>query len=257
MTINFRRYQGDPVARFLQEGWSQSQKDDPSDTLLKLFTRDRAKFYKVWSGYLTKGLMDYAKAHSRTWYSLKLSPNFHTPFKVRYNPKENSIYVYGEPPNANISKIMAQKTTNRSVPWGKTEAQSENPHYRWHGAHYHRVFIPFSDIEKGKRGWIGATRKASSKGIWYTAKTKAPENKFWFTKKSHMKIEDAGNGHYRRVSSTYTRSYPYPAAWVEDGYNMHNAWFDRGHVSVSDHIMKDERFYDILWGAFEMTKERF
>lgn len=227
--------------------------NDPVEVLLQgrsydlaeIFAKDYRKFYNKWSGELTKELNKFVKANTPNWFNAKFN-RVHTPFKIRYNTKEQSLYLWGEPPNSNIDKHVIPKR----VKWGKTTKPSKNANYVWHTAHYNRVFIPSSTVQ-------GSTRVYDkSHGFWFTAKKKwsGNDSNVWFTRTSHTDIVATSKG-YRKEGKS--RKYPYPAMWTAKGGKKTNAYFHRGEIAVSDEVINSTEFQNIIWDTFERVKDKF
>lgn len=201
---------------------------------------DLRKLTRAWSKLLIKGLKDYAKQNTKTWYGAKFSPKS-TPFKVAYSKKKNAVFVWGVPPNKNVDKHHKK---NKRIPWGKTSEVSTTGKYTWHGEHYHRVFIADSEVDVS-RGFGGAHRTAakSTKGFWFTAKNKLENTgTTFYTKNSHYSIEANSSG-YKRIKGKAGRSYPFPAQWKFDTEGLH---FDYHFDSVADKVMNSPELANII-----------
>lgn len=229
----------DPV-----EDLFKSKSFSADDIGVELFTKNYKAFYKRWSGELTKALNKLAKENTKKWFKAAFN-RLHTPFKIRFNAKENTLYIWGEPPNANIDK----HTMPKRVAWGKSTKISTSDKYQWHNAHFHRVFIKSSDVR-------GSTRYyAKTGGFWFTAKKKWSNGKnVWFSKTSHSTVRADKRGYTRLKDG---RKYPYPAMWTSGGGKEANAFFHRGEIAVSDKVMNSEEFQRILFETFEKVKEKF
>lgn len=198
-----------------------------------------------WQKLITKEFNSYVKTHTQSWFGAKFSKKW-TPFKVGFNAREKALYIWGLPPNTNVNK--SQKKSKR-IPWPKTSSTAtHSDHYHWYSSHFHRVFIPSSDIDISN-GWFGAGRKTTGKGFWFTAKKKwSGDGTAFFSTHSHRRIEANQNG-YKRIDGTAARRYPFPAKWT---FENDTPQFDYHYESVSDKLMADKMLVaETLQSTFE------
>lgn len=213
------------------------------------------KISKLWSKLLIKSLKDYAKTHTQTWYGAKFNPKT-TPLQIVYSKRKNAVYLWGAAPNKNVDK---HHKVNKRIPWNKAPAGvSTNAKYVWHSEHFHRVFIPNSEVDVS-RGFAGASRKAGTKGFWFTAKKKLENTgpSTFYTRHSHYSIKANSEG-YTRIKGTAGRTYPFPAQWKFDAEGLH---YDFHLDAVSDKIMRSTNLVGILdetlTEALNLTNAKF
>lgn len=187
--------------------------------------KTKTKVCRTWAKILTKQLRDYAKAHVKTWFGTRLSK--FTPFKVIYSRKQNSLIVYGLPPNENVNK--AQKY--RLIPLGKESSSNNN----W----FRRVHIDTAN---------------DPKGVWITVKNKVPSDSSgaWYTKTSHTQYNRTPDGKYTKSGS---RKYPFPAKWKKSSSDSKAHWcYQRD--SVTDKLfMQDSDFNEMYENSLRLTLE--
>ncbi len=201
------------------------------------------KIVSKWSKSLIKEINKTVKQKTPSWFGAKFNKKW-TPFKIRYNARERSIYLWGNPPNENVNK---QHGKSKYIPWGKTTKQSASSNYHWSNPHFHRVYISSSEIDLQGNKWFGARRKNTSGGFWFTAKKKFEgDGHIFYTKRSHDTIHANKQG-YTRESGQAGREYVFPVKWYATKSEVQFVYEDH---SVADELMKDE---DTLGSIIDST----
>lgn len=195
------------------------------------------KMMMSWSKLLTKRFNDYAKMNTRSWFGAGFSRKW-TPLNIGYNRHEHALYLWGLAPNENVNK---KHGVSKRVPWRKT-TKGGSDKYKWHGSHYHRVFVRSSEVDTTFE-FKGAERKNKKGGFWFSAKDKwEPNDGLFFSKRSHYAI-NANRKRYNADPGVAGRKYPFPALWnVED----EKVDFVYCVKSVSDKIVSSDDFFSII-----------